>query len=386
MGMISIPVEPAVTEYLHKKAARLGIPLNGTFELTPVCNMSCKMCYVRMTRKQQESIASLKTAKEWLSLGKLAREKGMLYLLLTGGEPFLRPDFKEIMQGLHKMGFVLSVNSNGTLINKETVEWLKETPPVRINITMYGASDETYLELCGNPNGFSQVKEAIHLLKDAGISIKINCSATPSNIQDVPAIIDFCKKEQLIITPTAYMFPPLRRDESQAGKNHRFTPEEAGFYSARIDQWLNGNDLFLKKLEHQQLDGLVVDNTPDCTDTDGEGIHCRAGKCSFWITWDGRMLPCGMLPSHDVLNVFESGFDESWNKAKEISAAIRLPGKCAICQVKDKCKACAAMVYTESGHFDSIPEYRCKMTQEYLKGCLSIRDDLLCQNHKQRKE
>ena len=52
--MISIPVEPPITEYLHAKAARQGIPLSGTFELAPLCNMNCRMCYVRMSREQQE--------------------------------------------------------------------------------------------------------------------------------------------------------------------------------------------------------------------------------------------------------------------------------------------------------------------------------------------
>lgn len=91
--MIAIPVEPPITEYLHAKAARQGIPLSGTFELTPLCNMNCRMCYVRMSREQQEAIRPLRTAAQWLELGRQAKEQGLLYLLLTGGEPFLRPGF-----------------------------------------------------------------------------------------------------------------------------------------------------------------------------------------------------------------------------------------------------------------------------------------------------
>ena len=54
--MNSFPVAPAATEYLFQKATAAGMPLSGTFELTPVCNMDCKMCYVRMSRHDQESI------------------------------------------------------------------------------------------------------------------------------------------------------------------------------------------------------------------------------------------------------------------------------------------------------------------------------------------
>ena len=125
---MKVPVEPRLTEYFHNKAVLAGIPISGTFELTPCCNMACRMCYVRLTEKQQEAIAPLRTAREWIDLGRRARDQGMLYLLLTGGEPFLRPDFREILSGLHKLGLIISINSNGTMIDEETVAWLKETP------------------------------------------------------------------------------------------------------------------------------------------------------------------------------------------------------------------------------------------------------------------
>lgn len=77
MAMVNIPVEAPMTEYLHAKASRLHIPLSGTFELTPVCNMACRMCYVRMTKAQQEALHPLRTAEEWLELGKTAKDRGM---------------------------------------------------------------------------------------------------------------------------------------------------------------------------------------------------------------------------------------------------------------------------------------------------------------------
>lgn len=177
--MISIPVEPPITEYLHAKAARQGIPLSGTFELTPLCNMSCRMCYVRMSREQQEAAHPLVRRDAWLDLARQAKEQGLLYLLLTGGEPLLHPDFREILTALHRMGLLVSVNTNGTLIDEEVVQWLRQAPPVRMNVTLYGASDETYDRLCRNPQGFTQATRAIRLLRDAGISVKLNCSLTP---------------------------------------------------------------------------------------------------------------------------------------------------------------------------------------------------------------
>ena len=86
--MNNLPVVPTVTEYLYRKATSAGMPFSGTFELTPVCNMDCKMCYIRLSRETQEKIAPLANAERWLKLAEEARDAGMLYLLLTGGEPF----------------------------------------------------------------------------------------------------------------------------------------------------------------------------------------------------------------------------------------------------------------------------------------------------------
>lgn len=377
-----------ITEYLHTKAARLGIPLNGTFEVTPLCNMNCRMCYVRMNREQQEAIAPLRTAEEWLELGRTAKERGMTYLLLTGGEPFLRRDFQQIMQGLHRMGFVLSINSNGTMIDEKTVEWLKETPPIRINITLYGASDETYGRLCRNPRGFTQVTKAIHLLKEAGILVKLNCSVTPYNAEDLEQIFAFAEKEELVVQATSYMFPPLRRDASKVGWNDRFSAEESARQEAWINVYQNGREAYLKHMESEEMASLSGDIEEDCMPVEegngdgdsygkeGERIRCRAGKCSFWVTWDGRFLPCGMLPGENALNVFEAGFDAAWEQAKAEAAAIRLPVRCSTCSLKDKCRACAAMVYTESGNYHDVPVYRCQMAHAYAGACRQVEEEL----------
>lgn len=355
-----LPAEGPLTEYLHRKAARLGVPISGTFELTPVCNLHCRMCYVRMTKAQQEAVRPLRTAEEWLELGRQARDAGLLYLLLTGGEPFSRPDFRRILAGLHAMGLLISINSNGTLIDEETVAWLKETPPVRVNLTLYGASNETYGRLCGDPAGFDRAVRAVHLLRQADIPVKLNCSVTPHNSGDLEAVFDFARREGLVVQASSYMFPPVRRDPSQVGRNDRFDPEEAAYQAARIEAF-GDREGFLRRTESAPtlppMDACPVPDGP------GEGIRCRAGKCSFWVTWEGRMLPCGMLPGGT--DVFASGFGPAWEEVRRSAAAIRLSAACGACALRDQCRACAAMALTETGAYDRVPEYRCRMARAY---------------------
>ena len=375
--MINLPVEARYTEYIHTKAARMGVPLNGTFELTPCCNMACKMCYVRLTTQQQQAIGPLHSAQEWLSLGRTAMENGMLYLLLTGGEPFLHPQIREIVEGLHQMGMITSINTNGTMINEETMKWLVKAPPVRFNITLYGASDETYGRLCGNPHGFTQVTHAIQLLTDAGMTVKLNCSITPYNCMDLDSIFAYADEHNLRIQATSYMFPPVRRDESMIGQNDRFTPEEAAYYSARVECLFNGEEAFLRHMEENAPLPITGELGEDCPDlTEGDGVRCRAGKCSFWITWEGKIMPCGMFPSEGAPNVFRMEFMDAWEQVKASILPIHLPRACAACEQKEQCRNCAAMTYTETGVFDEVPRYRCQMAAAYPEACRRLEREI----------
>ena len=369
--MNNLPVVPAVTEYLYRKATSAGMPFSGTFELTPVCNMDCKMCYIRLSRQAQEKIAPLANAERWLKLAQEAKDAGMLYLLLTGGEPFLHPQIRQIMEGLHQMGLLISVNSNATMIDEDTISWLKECPPVRLNISLYGASDETYAVLCGNPLGFTQTINAIRLLKEAGISVKLNCSLTPYNAKDLPRMVEIAKENDLILQVATYMFPPVRKDGTLTGKNDRFSPEDAAYYMAYADYLTLGKERFLA--QEERLPELF-DPEEHC---EGDGVRCRAGKCSFWITWQGKMMPCGMFPEENTPNVFEMPFLNAWQAVKESVCQIQLPAQCAACNVKDTCRACAAMVITESGCFDKVPQYRCDMMRACKAQWKRLKEEML---------
>ena len=120
--------------------------------------------------------------------------------------------------------------------------------------------------------------------------------------------------------------------------------------------------------------GPMVDED-SCQGT-GDVMRCRAGRCSFWITWQGEMLPCGLFPKVDSDNVFEADFTAVWEKLKAQVAQIRLPGPCASCSAKNTCRACGAMVLSESGDFTKVPQYRCQMTQAYPRMWQRVKEEI----------
>lgn len=354
-----------LTDLLYRKASSRLVPISGTFELSPVCNFDCRMCYVRKTAKEvRESERPILTLDDWRRIAREARDEGMLYLLLTGGEPFLWPDFWTLYDELIEMGFLISINTNGSLINEEAIARLKRRPPRRINITLYGACDETYERLCGVRGVFDRVRRAINALADAGIVVKLNCSLTPENVSDIDQIVAYAEARKLPLSTATYMFPPIRRDPTKVGINERFTPEEAAKH--RLDVYLrqNGPEFYRTYLQNI-LAGSVEPPGLDegCYDPIDGKIRCRAGKATFWVTWDGWVTPCGMMPEPKV-DLAAQPFGDAWRALTEASGALRLSGVCDKCPNAKICNPCAAMAFAETGNSTGIPKYLCRVAKE----------------------
>lgn len=357
-----------LSDYLASKAIHMKVPLSGTFELSPVCNFSCKMCYVRKTRQEvQESPRKILTLEDWRRIARDARDAGMLYLLLTGGEPLLWPDFWTLYEELVDMGFLVSINTNGSLIDDAAIARFKKKPPQKINITLYGASNETYQKLCGANDVFSKVDLAIKGLLANQIAVKINCSLTPENAGDLDWIIDYAKSVDAPLQVATYMFPPVRRDPTRIGENERFTPEEAAQYQQRFYARYRDPEsyrIYLQNIANGAVEPPGLDE--GCIDPVDGKIRCRAGRASFWITWDGWLTPCGMMPEPKAdLKILP--FGEAWKATVESANALRLSGVCADCPNLQICHPCAAIAYAETGSTSGIPTYMCKVTQRMCK-------------------
>ena len=112
-----------IEEKLVTKATLANIPLGGTFELLPLCNMNCDMCFIRLDKSEMDRIGQLKSADEWLRVAEQMRKAGTLFVLLTGGEPFLYPEFIKLYKGLKKLGMIITITALVILV-MAAVLWL----------------------------------------------------------------------------------------------------------------------------------------------------------------------------------------------------------------------------------------------------------------------
>jgi len=343
---------------LIEVAKKKGIPLWGKFELTGRCNLKCKMCYVRKEARDKEIIKLERTAAEWIKLAEEAKAEGLLYLLFTGGEVFLRPDFKEIYEAVSLMGFSISIYTNATLITAEIANWLGKIPPSLIEVTLYGASPETYEEVTGDFNAYDKAVMGIDLLKAEGINIQIRTTVVKSNKADIFKIIEFAEHRDIQFGIVDYISPRRDGTDNCLGEE-RLTPEEVMALNINLENYYrNKSDEILKEAISDEKDDL--NGKPSDNDTP---FPCGGGNCWFWVTWDGRMTPCGLMEDLATFP-FNIGLEKAWKDLKKKSLSIPRCRECTNCDLKEFCLTCPARLKNETGYYDRPAPYLCSLAEK----------------------
>lgn len=329
-------------------------------ELLPACNLRCKMCYIRTDMRQVNACGGLRPVEEWLKLAKQMRDAGVLFMILTGGEVFLYPQFKELYLALYKMGFMITINSNGTLIDEEAVSWLREYPPKCVSLSLYGASNATYEAICGQKGVFDRVDHAIRLLKENKIPLELKTILTPLNIHDAEACWQYANELGILYLTSTYTFPPTRKASNE--DVIRLNPHDAVQARFESNRRISGEAAYREKIiEHLQR----YEDTRRNPGQELYGFTCGATRNSCWITWQGRMTPCAMLDMIYTMP-FDAGFLPAWEELKIRCDQILMSTKCSHCDKRAVCSTCPAANFAETGHFDCAAPFHCEMTEYTL--------------------
>lgn len=360
-----IEYENMIERKLFARAYEMEIPIYGVLELTPLCNMNCDMCYVRLSKSEMENQGRLRSLEEWIMLAKEMKESGVLFVLLTGGEPLLYPWFRELYLKLMEMGMVITVNTNGTLLDRSWLDFFSHHKPRRINITLYGDSEEAYEKLCHHKVGFEQAVNAIKTLKEAGIHVKVNGSLTKANAKCADGILDIGNKLDVPVRIDTYMCPGTRERKRPFAFQSRMDPKMAAKSRIHVLRQEMGDEVFKASC---RLELERIENTDSGEDRPFK-MKCKAGKCSFTVNWQGQLRPCVVMDEPNI-DVFEHGFINSWyelvNQTKQITGS----NKCSQCHLRNYCNICPAYAKLETGSYKGVPEYLCQYAKhsiQYMK-------------------
>ena len=345
------PAYKLMRERLVKAAKAKRTPVLGHFELTARCNLDCKMCYVH----NQDNASALKkelSTEQWKRIFDEACACEMVYATLSGGECLIRKDFQELYLHLWNKQVMITVMTNGTLLNDAYVEFFKTYPPDLIQISLYGSSEDGYLNLAGH-KGFEKATAAIAALQAADIDVSVVTTPSRYMTDDFVETVRMCKERGF----------PISLSDVTLVKN-RDNPDREDYFLS-VDETV---DLLKRRSEiYAQLKPVEV--TPDTcgpmADAPARGLNCNAGNCLATVTWDGKMYPCANALIGEGASVLEMSYAEAWEKTKEAADTVVQGAECVGCPYDKLCSKCPTFRLNDlhSGHCNPT---MCELTRKLV--------------------
>lgn len=329
------PFYKAVWEEAFQKA----IPITGTFELTPRCNFQCQMCYVHLNEEEIKSYGKELTAEEWIRIAEEAREAGTTWLCITGGEPFLHPEFEQIYIKLSEMGFFITLQTNGSMI-EQYKELLDVYPPRKVKITLYGSNNDVYEAVCKVKNGFTKVDRGIQILKELNIPVQLISTVIKQNENDVKRMAFYAYIHEL---------------PWMANKGIRLSVRGAS--NKKISETRILSDVDKERIRYLLENDIVKTEWKPC-------MHCKDYRLGYWVTWNGIMRFCGLMNEPNI-SLREKDFSNAWKELIQYEDNLEWPKECKVCKVRQVCVKCAATLNTECGSLHTVTDEFCNRIKRY---------------------
>jgi len=329
---------------LHDTAARHNIPLDGVIALTSHCNLKCRHCYIRDNSANNEL-----TTNEVFRIIDEITDAGCVNLLLTGGEPLLRPDFRGIYAYARKRGLIVSLFTNGTLMDRDTVLLLKELLPFSVEITLYGASPKTYEAFTGTQGTYDSCMSGINLLVEHGIPLTLKTMVTTINRHELSEMKAFAESLGLDFRYGLAILPHV--NGSISPYDIRISPDETiALEFADTDRSREWSHLYEKY------------NTPASTE---RLFNCGAGRNCFSITPQGRLRVCDIVPEPDLCLRTHRFIDGFRMFGQIMARKLRGSENCAGCENITFCDSCPGISLLEGNRGGERPvSYHCEIARK----------------------
>jgi len=349
---LSAPVRPLIRENT------MPWSLDTVYlEVTHACNVRCIHCYTNAGRPMSHELST----SQWCDLIDRLNGLGVLFMNVTGGEPFMRPDVFDIMEHVVDSHVLLNVFTNGILLNKEKVEQLRSLDPECVAVSIDGATARTHNRIRG-ASCFEKVLENIRLLVDAKIRVRTNTCVYTENVGEIGALVDLLHGigvNQILLDT----YVGVGRGADQ--KQFQLAPTVA----AQITRVIEEKN---KKLigDGKKVPQLTFSETPSTTESwreDKKYSYCGVGTSSCAIRPDGALVLCPMLSEERYVagNVLENQIEDLWVQSPVFTPlrnhSVDDIAGCKTCEHKMSCAAgCKAKALFFNGSFCSKDLWMCE--------------------------
>ncbi|MBA4386565.1 MAG: hypothetical protein C0404_01210 [Verrucomicrobia bacterium] len=353
----------SAAEYMRKftrLAADKRVPLCGTFDITRECNLSCVHCYAKGCNSSNAGAGGAQR----LAAGRMARlldecaDAGCLYVLLTGGDPLMHPDFAGIYFKAKMNGMFVSVFTNGTNVKEEILNLFQDLPPRQIEVTVYGGTAETNDRITGVPGSFKRCLGGIEKMLERKLNVGLKTILMKENAGELDLIEDIAARYGLNFRFDACLFPRL--DGDAAPLKLRMGAEavvDKEFAREKIASEWSG--LHERHGKVEQTDLLY---------------WCGAGVTAFYVSPDGMLQPCMMVRSV-TYNLADGDFKSGWRDIASRMSTKMLEEKsaCRGCERRGVCGYCPGFFEMETGSENVPSQYLCEVGAGRLARILSAK-------------
>jgi len=323
------------------------IPLSAMIELTERCNLRCQHCYISTSAMDADAKSKELSTEQWYRILDELAEEGTLWLRISGGEPLLRPDFRDIYVYAKSKGFLVSLFTNATLITPALADFLHEWPPENVAITLYGATAETYERITGIPGSFQRCRRGIDLLRERGIPFKLRTVVMTLNLDEYWSIRAYAEEIGADFAHDPVVRPAVTDGVGRNPVDLRITPEQV----VELEKALP-----MAEEEWQRL-------ARDYWSKPGDTLYnCGAGLRSLHIAADGMLYLCAMSRERGY-SLIDGSLREGW---REFLYEVRYQPftkefACRDCEMSVLCARCPAFAALENGDPESVVEYVCQI-------------------------
>ena len=342
-------------EDLVRRAYRERVPLTASLELTRRCSLRCVHCYAGPGLGAGAGGASELSTGEWLGVLDQLTETGCLFVVLTGGEPLLRADFRAIYRHAKENGLVVTLFSNATLIDEAAADFLAEWPPRHVDITVYGATAETYERVTQVPGSYARCMRGIHALMRRGVRVTLKTVILTLNEHEFSDIEALAESLGLEFRLDAAIFG--RYDGDLSPLEYRVDPERAAMRE------------FSNSKRRQAWAAYLQKGSP----TDGRLFMCGAGRSACHVNAYGMLSPCLM----DVGTAYDlrgGSVVEGWQTelASRVQQSAPEGSRCAPCDKKRACGYCPLFAERESGGAGGVSAWLCRLADARVNQAASV--------------
>lgn len=326
-------------EMIRRADARC-IPIAVSIEITHRCNFRCSHCFI------PDFTASDGVATDrWLQLLDELVEAGTLYLAITGGEPLMRKDWRQILRRARSLGFDLRLFTNAVRVDAEIAAELAELY-VLVEVSLHSLEPSVFESTTGVQGSFDRTFAGIEKLRAAGARLKLKMPVTGHNVKDVPSVAAFARS---------------------IGAEFQSDPRIV--FAKNGDPGPTANRLPHAELVsyYRSADSSFTSPVRCPAPMDGcDGRPCAVGSRTCTITASGDVVGCPVMPEV-AGNINRLPFLEIWHDSpwfRELRSIRRTDLRvCGSCSKLAYCNRCPAQALVEDGDLRGPARWSCELAQ-----------------------